>query len=190
MARQNGKEAFALTMKKINASSQVSLVVLLMLSLSSVSYSAEKHYKTKTAFICGGTKIDIVTEYQKYSKYGGPDCEEQKLTFKNINTGKTIIIPPSGSPYDKNLDTCATYYQFFKGKEAFYLILSYNTGGNCEECIWQGILDLQGNRIDVDMNKKQKKTFSRKLKELGLPSSAELGNIDFEVIPKELEKQK
>ncbi|MSN25147.1 MAG: hypothetical protein GJV46_04680 [Geobacter sp.] len=169
----------------------VVIVVLMVLLVNSAGYSEEIQYVTKVDFICGDTKIEIATRYFKFTPDDPPNREGQQLTFTASKSGKTIITRPSGLPFDKDLEaTSATYYQCLKGKKASYLILTYNTGGNCNECTWQGILDMQGNRVAVDRHKKQKASFERKLKELGLPNSAALGDIDFGVIPKELDEQK
>ena len=177
-------------MKKSKTIDHVVITALIVLLVSSAVCSEEIQYKTKTDSICGDARIEIVTKYHKFTHDSPPYCDAQKLTFKNNKTGKTIVISPSGIPQDDDLDVCAQYYQCFRGKKTSYLIFTYYTGGNCEECIWQGILDLQGNRIAVDITKKQKTSFARKLKELGLPNSAELENIDFEVISKDPEELK
>jgi hypothetical protein len=173
-------------MKVISPLGRVSLVVLLVLSIVTVACSADKTYETKADFICGDAEAIIVTKYHKFTPKGPSQCEGQKLKLKDMKTGKSIITSSSGMPFDKVLDnTCADNYQCVKGKKQHYLVLVYSTGGNCVECEWQGILDLKGNRIAIDRNKKQKTQFANKWKTLGFPGSPELGGIDYNAIPDE-----
>lgn len=170
-------------MEIISILGRVGFVVLLVVSLGSTGYSAEKLYETKTNLLCGDTEVGITTKYLKFSLDGPPHCEDQKLSFKAIKTGKKIITSSSGMPFDKVLDnTCADNYQCVKGNKQYYLVLVYSTGGDCAECEWQGILDLKGNRIVIDRNKKQKAQFGNKWKALDFPGSPELGGIDYNAI--------
>jgi hypothetical protein len=89
-----------------------------------------------------------------------------------------------GKPYNKQFNGTgmANAWQCVKGNRNTYITLWYSTGGNCEECDWQAILDMNGNRVASDKDKKNRSAFIRKWKALGLPV---LGPYDYMEIPLE-----
>lgn len=158
------------------------LIPLMVLFISFNAFAAEKIYEKKTEIFCNDTKIQVVTKCEDIGLSGPAVCGEQKLIFTDTKNGKIVKTSAYGKPYNKEFDGTgiANAWKCVIGKNETYLTLWYSTGGNCEECEWQGILDLRGNRIATDIDKKKRSKFVRKWKKLGLPA---LKGNDFEVIP-------
>jgi len=156
----------------------VNLVFSMLLLFPLKSFSALAAYEKTTELVCGANRIVIITKCDDVELKGLPQCGEQTIVFHKVKSGQKISTTAYGLPYDKQFDGTGTAnaWQCIKGKNESYIILWYSTGGNCEECNWQGILDLNGNRLFTDMNKKDHTLFSRKWKSLGLPAS---GANDF-----------
>lgn len=158
------------------------VVSLLVLLIHSKAFAAGKIYEKKAEITCNGTKIQVVTKCDDIGLADTALCGEQKLIFADTKSGKVVKTPSYGKPYNKEFDGTgiANAWKCVKGKKETYLTLWYSTGGNCEECEWQGILDLRGNRIATNIDKKKRSKFVSKWKKLGLPA---LRGDDFEVIP-------
>lgn len=142
-----------------------------------------RDYQTKVDCICGDTIIEIVTGYKIFSQDLPPQCNEQQIMFTNKNNGQSFVTSQMGLPYDEMLSACAYSYKCVTGQGKHYLLLYYETGGNCAECTWQGLLDLKGNRLVIDRNKKQKAAFERNWKILGISGSPKVEDINYESIP-------
>lgn len=160
----------------------ISVIMLVFSFPYSIGFSADKTYVKKSVLLCDGVKVKIVTECDDLNLEGYAQCGEQKLTFVDMKTGYKINTSAYGNPRAKEFEGSGTAnaWQCVHGKREAYLSIWYSTGGNCDECEWQSILDLKGNRIASDIDKNKLKAFTRKWKSLGLP---ELGPYDFTEIP-------
>ncbi len=164
--------------------------MFLMVALSVVAYivHAEQPYTTESELVCGSTKVQVITRCTDDSHPIVPDCVEQKFLFRDLTTGRTFSVPASGQlvtvkgandrPIGRSLDALATSWRCIKGKSQPYLIIWYNSGGNCEECEWQEILDLTGKRLASTLPKttQNQKAFNGLWSKLGLPN---IGPGDF-----------
>lgn len=167
---------------KKNIISRVGFFTLLILCFNTTVFGKDKIYVNKSELTCDAIKAHIVTKCDDLDLEGAPQCGEQTLSLVDLKTGHKILTSSYGKPYDKKFEGAGTAnaWQCVKGKKEFYIVMWYSSGGNCEECDWQGILDMKGNRITTDMNKKKRANFNRKWNTLGLPV---LGPNDFTEIP-------
>jgi hypothetical protein len=141
-------------------------------------------YAGITDMYCGGMKIQAVTRCVGESSPAIPDCAEQTFSFVDDATGKKVSSPAAGQLVavknakgeliGKYLDALATGWVCARGRTQSYLIVWYNTGGNCPECEWQEILDLNGKKIasTLPKTKKNLKSYKGRWVDLGLPSLA------------------
>ena len=167
---------------KLGVFTILSFSVLVFRFLSLNSFSAEATYVKRSELVCDGTRVQIVTKCDDIESEGPPQCGQQTLFFYDRESGHKISAPAYGKPYSKQFEGTGTAngWQCIKGKNQKYITLWYSTGGNCEECEWQAILDLKGNRIITDINKKKRTVFTHKYYSMGLPG---LGTYDFSGIP-------
>lgn len=160
----------------------IGIITLSILPFSTVGYSADLLYEKKFEIVCDTTKVQIKTKCEDYDLEGPPPCGEQSLTLIDLKTGRKTTTWSYGNPYNKEFEGAgvANAVKCVKGQRQQYISLWYSTGGNCEECEWQSVIDLKGNRIATDINKKNRILFKHKWKTLGLPN---LDSDDFTAIP-------
>jgi hypothetical protein len=146
------------------------------------AYSKDTTYLNKSNMVCDGTKVEIVTKCDDENMHGSYICVEQNITFIDIATKNKMTTSSYGNQYNNKYkgSGIANAWKCVKGKNKSYLSIWYSTGGNCDECEWQGILDLEGNRVATTINKSKLNQFYRKWKSLGIPM---LGPYDFVEIP-------
>lgn len=159
----------------------VGINILIVFSTLTIAYSANDIYEKKAQLICNDSKINVVTICSD-DTYSFPFCTEQTFTFINQITMDRTTIPASGKPYDEIdihgnkigrwLDGLATSWQCVKGKSQSYILIGYNNGGNCDECEWVELMDLNGKNIATTKGKKNKKTFDKKMKSIGIISTS------------------
>jgi hypothetical protein len=157
-----------------------------------IAYSKEP-YLRKNDLTCGNAKIQIITRCTGESNSIIPDCVEQNFWFTDQTTEKTIFKNASGKrvtvkdakgkTIGQYLDALATGWICAKGKSQLYLIVWYNTGGNCDECEWQEILDLNGKKIATTLPKTRQniESYDDIWLKLGLPSISPKDFLDVQL---------
>ena len=130
-------------------------------------------------FACNDAKVTIVSVCDKESFGPFPFCTQQNITLSK--QGKKIPIKADGKltpEHDRNgkitahlLDAVVSGIACVKGKDKDYILMSYYTGGNCEQCEWYNIYDLDGHRLAGGSSRGAKKKFSSIYKKLGLPEA-------------------
>jgi hypothetical protein len=163
-----------------------------ILIINTITFAAESNIKMNE-LICDNVKISIITKCVGESNPVVPDCIEQYYLFTNQITKKTIkkdtsgklanVKDAKGKTIGHYLDALATGWVCVKGKSKPYLIVWYNTGGNCDECEWQEILDLNGNMLAATLPKTQRnlKSYDTLWLKLGLQniSAKDFSNIEL-----------
>ena len=125
--------------------------VLLVFSWNA-SYAQDSAYKS--TLFCETTEITIATTCLTDSRPRFPNCQNQRIAFKDIRTGRIKIVNGSGElVVDKfrtggmTLDGLAGGWACVKGTTKSYLVLEYFNGGNCDECEWYEIFAADGRKM-------------------------------------------
>ena len=157
--------------------------LLCMIVLFARVACAEGSYTKTAEMICGDTKIKVITECFDDSLIP-PSCTKQRFELTDQQTKKTVAKSASGKLVDSDLTgpslgALATRIQCVAGKTQPYLIVWYYTGGNCEQCEWQEILDLMGKRLGSNQTKTKNSLaeFDATWTRLGLGSPRSGGNV-------------
>ncbi len=136
-------------------------LILLSLLFAHTTYAGE----VVEALNCDHKKIEIKSDC---SDRLTRTCRDQVL---KIDTKTTSLKDAKDESMWAESWACA------KGKSASYLIVTFNNGGNCDECEVQKIYDLNGKLLTAtpaDLNKVYKDT--------GLPAKVPM--TDFSIFPK------
>jgi len=143
--------------------------------------------------ICENVKVKITTKCTGESNPIVPDCIEQYLLFIDQTTNKTVrrdtsgklmsVRDARGKSIGRYLDALATGWVCKKGISKPYLIVWYNTGGNCDECEWQEIFDLNGTVLASTLRKTKQslKKYDGILLKLGLSSISVNDFLDIQL---------
>lgn len=174
-------------MKKKNGILKFGFVVLLVsitiLSIQAGAY-AQQPYTKKAEMICGNAKVQLVTNCIDDTISAFPECTEQFFVFTDLKTGESIsksvsgrikqVKNATGKPIRECLDALATSWACVKGKARLHLIVGYYTGGNCDDCEWFEIYELNGKSLTDSRGKnikQYKQEFERTYDHLGLPKT-------------------
>lgn len=169
----------------------LAIILFSVILLVGITAYAQEPYSTSSELICDNIKVQVITKSIKDPKidYINPNCTEQHFIFIDQETGKAITKSASGKLVDvigakgriigRWLDSLATELYCVKGKTESYLIFWYNTGGNCDECEWQELLDLKGKRLASTRHKTKRNmnAFSNIWKQLGIPDMQPGGKV-------------
>jgi hypothetical protein len=105
-----------------------------------------------------------------------PFCISQEILLISANDARTIRIPTSAKLTKTDfeplpiLDALVWKIACVKGYKKSYLIIGYYNGGNCPECEWYEIFDLDGNKLASTKEiKGSYENFKATCEELGLP---------------------
>lgn len=155
------------------------LLTVVVLTVGVIAFAQENNLITETT--CDCVKIKAVTEC--VNEYPGfSECTKQEFIFINKKTGKTTEKIASGelvaskdakgNILGKYLDALAFSFACVKGKNKYYLIVGYYTGGNCDECEWYEFYDLNGKLLLSSRGlhtENDHKKYNETYKSLGLP---------------------
>jgi hypothetical protein len=150
--------------------------------LMHTSLDAQQPYSRTSQLLCDGVKIQVVTQCLDDSNLATPDCTMQTFSFLDKSGERTVSKPASGKSVTvkdakgksvgRYLDALATDWLCLKGRVQSYLVVWYSTGGNCDECEWQEVLDLKGKRLASTLPKTRNNLMSYDAvwREAGLPN--------------------
>lgn len=167
--------------EKKNGIVQIYLFIILsFIMFLNQSYSyAGATYEKLTEINCSNTIVQVSTRCLDNDQGSFPFCVKQELVFNNVTDAKTIRQPASGILVKNNyrsidaLDALISKIACVKGREKSYLLIQYYNGGNCDECEWNEIFDLAGNKLSTSKKVKGLNNddivFEKTYEELGLP---------------------
>lgn len=128
---------------------------------------------TKSASMeCGGSRITIVSECRVMKHSRLPICERQTLTVRDGKTGKERSFDSTARLKDGTVDGVTDQWACVAGTDRDYILLWSNNGGNCPECEWLDIVDLDGSllaRGRTASGRSNESEYQRMYKKLGLP---------------------
>lgn len=169
----------------ISESKKRNVIVYLLFAvylLASITVYAQQNYTTSAELFCDNVKVQVVTKCVDDSYLSFPFCVEQRFIFTDQKTNKTYNISASGKivaqvdsrnrKIGEVLDYLAVSMASVKGKTKSYLLVRYYNGGNCGECEWYEIYDLNGSRLATSRGKVtgiKYKNFENVYKQIGLP---------------------
>ncbi len=143
------------------------IFIVLLFSLAGIA-GAEELYSKSAKTVCGNTNVSVITECYADSDVL-PSCTKQQFEFRTIGISNPNTINTLGKPGDYSL---ATAFACVKGKSQYYILINHNNGGNCEECEWSELFDLNGKKLTSDRNAKDAyERFSKIYTKLGLPKT-------------------
>lgn len=147
------------------------LIVFLLFYNKAYAIEHSDSYSTTAKITCNSTEITATTTCISGDLAGYPVCQTQEFGFHREN-GKSITIKAEGllikpeSQEAEMLDYLASAWTCATGMNGIYLIVNYYNGGNCSECEFYEIYDLNGTKL----TKKRRKSFditTKKLKIIG-----------------------
>jgi hypothetical protein len=153
--------------------------------------SAGNIQQIKNEYLCDDTKVTIISDCDRdeLPPYF-PSCNKQSIMFSR--QGKDITVKASGKltsvrdgkgrVIGKWLDAVISSVACVQGKNKHYLLLSYYTGGNCEQCEWYDIYDLNGSRLAGGSSRNDKRKTNATYKKLEMPkewSWSLFKNVDY-----------
>jgi len=162
---------------QLGESTLTKLTLFIVVVLYTFTAHAEQSYTKNAEMMCGDTKVNIITECYDDSAIL-PHCTKQDIEFKPKDINKNITQATIGKEGDYFL---ATSWACVKGKSQAYLLINYNTGGNCEDCEWTELFDLHGKKMANNRGKttgKANKHFEKIYKQIGLPQSWPRSSFD------------
>jgi len=156
------------------------IIFLLLFVNHNCSYAQETYVKS-TEIKCENIIVQIKTQCLNESEGPFPYCVSQEILLTSANDARSIRIPASGqlilikenNKSIRILDVLVSAIACVKGYKKSYLIIGYYTGGNCDECEWDEIFDLDGNKLASSRKIKglegSYEKFNKTYEELGLP---------------------
>jgi len=157
------------------------LLFFIVFLFMGASARGEGLYARTDELICGNTKVQAFTTCPANAS-GYADCAEQHFVFTNQTTGFSARVQATSDPMVKR-DTkgretesllwgLARSWMCVRGKTRFYVIVWYGSGGNCWDCEWEDVYDLEGRRVTSDKGTdtdEESARFVREWRSLGVP---------------------
>lgn len=128
---------------------------LLLFIVFSNACASDRSQIMTTNIICDSTEITAVTSCTSDKLAGYPTCQSQEFIFHE-KSGKSTSIKSEGlliKPEDlkvEMLDYIASDWACESGLKSKYLVVRYYNGGNCSECEFHMIYDLNGKKFTKD----------------------------------------
>lgn len=132
---------------------------------------------------CGNTRFTMVSQCQASKHSRLPMCSRQILTIDPPGS-KPRTLESTARLKDGSYDGATDQWACVPGTAHHYVLLWSNNGGNCPECEWVDIVDLDGSLLvrgrksNGDSNNAE---YERIYKKLGLPD--EFPDAAFHPIP-------
>jgi hypothetical protein len=152
------------------------IIIFLLLFLNHNRSYAQETYVKSTEIKCEDIFVKIKTECLSDSMRSFHFCISQEILLISANDARSIRIPVSGILTKTNfaplpiLNALVSEIACVKGYKKSYLIIGYYTGGNCAECEWDEIFDLDGNKLVSSKGiRGSYEKFNKTCEELGLP---------------------
>ncbi len=175
MKRPKGKQSINRTIPNILSS----IIIFLLLFLTYNCSYAQGTYVKSTEIKCENINVQIKTQCLSDSKGPFPFCISQEILLTRATDARIIRIPTSAKLTKTDfeplptLDALVSEIACVKGYKKSYLLIGYYTGGNCDECEWYEIFDLDGNKLasseKIKGQKGSDEKFKKTYEELGLP---------------------
>ncbi len=131
---------------------KINLLIFILSFCSVEAASGDQPYIKSAELLCDGTKVAVTTLCSDDSSLVYPKCQSQSLAFTNLATNKVVTTRSTQAITVKMfgsemIDGLAGSWACLKGKNNTYLVVRFYNGGNCEECEWLEIYDLDGRNL-------------------------------------------
>jgi hypothetical protein len=138
----------------------------------------------KTATLeCGNTRFTMTSHCQAITHTRLPQCTRQILTIEPPGV-RPRTLESTARLQDGSYDGATDHWACVPGAARDYLLLWSNNGGNCPECEWVDIVDLDGSLLVRGRHangKSNNAEFQRIYQKLGLPEP--FPDSGFQAIP-------